>query len=137
MASNYQETAVKTVQVEKQRLAEALRANRDKHRREFEQAWVGYEEARRHAYAELSEASALAASEDSCAARRRARAGWDQLRNLDVPSDHTESYDQAIALMEWEQRELVELSINDFECYVRDRWDWKRAFESNYEHYAK
>jgi hypothetical protein len=39
--------------------------------------------------------------------------------------------------MEWEERDTVELSVNDFECYVRDNWSWQRSFKmsvSNYSH---
>jgi hypothetical protein len=137
MASNYRETAVKTVEVEKKRLADALSKNLETHKSEYVEARAGYEKARIQAYRELAEAAALAAEEDSGKTRKKAEKAWNKLRNLDVPQDHAESYEQAIALMEWETRDVVELSINDFECYVRDNWDWQHSFKASVANYSR
>ena len=37
--------------------------------------------------------------------------------------------------MEWETRDELELSVNDFECYVCDNWDWSDTFRRNLRQY--
>ena len=136
MVANRAETAIRTVKVKKARLMETLRSNLEIHRKEYKEARAGFEEARRHAYSELSKASQHASDADSEKARQDAAQSWNNVMRLDDPKDHSESYEQAIALMEWETRDEIELSINDFESYVRDRWDWQHHFKMSHANYA-
>ncbi len=48
--------------------------------------------------------------------------------HLEVPRDHTKSYDVAIQMAEWEVGETVELTQGQFQCFVMDDWDWKDEF---------
>jgi hypothetical protein len=51
--------------------------------------------------------------------------------SLPTPQDYTESYDTAIAMLEWEQGDKVEISEDDFRRYVENKWEWARAFAAN------
>lgn len=48
--------------------------------------------------------------------------------NLAVPKDYTSEYDSCIQMFEMHQEEMVELSIQDFNKLVNDRWDWANDF---------
>jgi hypothetical protein len=138
MASNFQETAVKTVQVDRGRLATTLRENLSTHRREFLEARTGYDAKRLELIRTLAEhalhASKLGNQTDE--ARKAVHESYSEFRDLEKPQDHSNEYEQAIKLMEWETRDTVELSINDFESYVRDNWNWKNSFKLAHSNYT-
>lgn len=124
--NNFEETAVKTVTVDRDKLKEKLRENLARHTQDYVEAMEGFRDARRQAVSKLhAAAGAFDGSEESVLSVQRA---FGEFNGLAEPQDHSKDYDQAIALMDWEQREQIELSINDFECYVRDSWSWKRRF---------
>ena len=43
---------------------------------------------------------------------------------LSAPEDHTADYDAAIEMLEWHEEPQVVLSVHEFQCYVRNKWDW-------------
>lgn len=135
-AFDYEHTAMKTVVVDKESLALCLATNLEKHKKEYVEARMGYEDAQRQALAKLSKRAAFAATSGSAEGRNSVKEAWDKYRKLDVPQNHTDVYEQAIMLMEWEKRDEVELSINDFECYVRDNFEWSRNFRSMHKAYS-
>lgn len=49
---------------------------------------------------------------------------------LDVPRDHSKSYEVAIQMAEWEVGDTIELTQSQFQCFVLDDWDWKVDFEN-------
>ena len=48
--------------------------------------------------------------------------------NLPVPQSYQDSYDTAIKMLEMSSDHVVELSQNEFQQYVEDKWVWKDAF---------
>lgn len=48
--------------------------------------------------------------------------------SLHVPEDHTKEYDLAIEMLELSQTPVVELTSDQVQCLVQDRWGWKRSF---------
>jgi len=127
MAANYRETGIKTIRVKKDRLLAALQQNLETHKANYREAVVGYESAQDLALAHLAEQSAKGRGN-----LNQIEKAWEKLRKLVEPRSYEDSYKQAIALMEWEERVEIELSLNDFECYVRDNWDWKATFNHAY-----
>lgn len=53
------------------------------------------------------------------------------------PHDGTEDYERAIELFTWIKESEVEISVRDFDIYVRDRWFWTGEFSRVYEKYRK
>lgn len=106
------------VTVNKAELLEALRANREDHRKIFEEALVGYA---KEAQAELREHL------------KRLAAG--KRRNIYiqkiVPEDHTRDYDTAIRMFEMALGETVVLKEKDFRQYVMDDWGWAKQFSNH------
>lgn len=43
---------------------------------------------------------------------------------LQAPQDHTDEYDNAIEMLRMDIEEHIEISAHDFQCYVRDKWQW-------------
>ena len=134
MLSTFKETAVQTIKVEVRRLQETLAENLEIHKKEFEEAWAGYEDARRQAIIHLGNVSGACShtSDD----RAKIHHAYRKFTGLDRPQDHSQSYEQAIVAMEWETRKEIDLSINDFECYVRDNWKWKESFKTSHSNYS-
>lgn len=46
-----------------------------------------------------------------------------------VPRSHEKEYDAAIDMVDWDVREVLELSNSEFVCFVRDEWDWQANFK--------
>ena len=58
------------------------------------------------------------------------------LFRLEVPQDHTETYNTAIEMMEWSQEETVALTAEEFTNLVRDKWAWTEQFYASNKRYS-
>jgi hypothetical protein len=47
------------------------------------------------------------------------------------PEEHTEDFDRAIEMLQWEVGDEVTLSEHDFATLVQNQWGWARSFASN------
>lgn len=103
------------VRVNKGDLLEAVKKNRDDHRKIFEEALDGWRkqvvEALEQAYKEAKEG-------------KNFRMWFD----LPRPEDHTKEYDQAITMLEFSMDDELELTQGEFAMYVMDEWGWQRTF---------
>src|SRR5437773_4424900 len=106
------------VTVDKLNLLEKLLANRDDHRRIFNEALDGFH---REAEAELQKRM-----NDIRAGKRYSIQIYKR-----VPSDHTSDYDRAIRMVEMSIGDTVTLSEKDFAQYVMDDWGWQKEFVRN------
>jgi hypothetical protein len=50
--------------------------------------------------------------------------------NMAVPRSFAHMYDAAIDMFRWETREIVELTYAEFQCFVRDVWDWTEEWSN-------
>lgn len=104
-----------TVTVKKEKLIETLTANRAEHRDQFEKAQVKFRE---RVIEELDKRL------------DRAKKG-DRVKltiSLPEPRDYTDSYDTALAMLDWEIDDEVTLSQQQFNQLVLNNWDWAQAF---------
>lgn len=106
---------MKTIRIEKAKLLAAVTKNRELHQKTFLEAQQGYREA---VIAELDKMLA------------EARTGKRIRRSVDLiePTNQTREYDRIIAMLEMCLDEQIELSPQEFEMYVMDRWAWKQQF---------
>lgn len=132
----------RTVTVNRIKLLETLKANRDKHQSDYHDSLAGYKEQAKDALAKKVE-RARQSIDDNAEIISRKIDKFDPeepLANtvivmqqisfqLEVPKDHTRSYDVAIQMAEWEVGETIELTQSQFQCFVMDDWDWKQKFE--------
>jgi hypothetical protein len=110
------------ITVDKADLIAKIQANRDEHRSMFIKAQERYREAM---IAELDRAL------------EEAREGKKIRRSfsLPVPEDHTDEFNTAIEMLEWDQRDSVELDHRDFARFVQNRWEWQASFAANTQSY--
>lgn len=123
MAMTQRKLGMDTVRVEKDKLLETLRQNRETHVTDFNEAVVGYrvelEKSINDTFFKLEE---LKKTDDDGLLTFSSRL------NLVIPETHEEDYDVAIEMLEWSTDEHVDLSQHDFKCFVRDEWSWKEQF---------
>ena len=112
-----------TVHIKKEKLLAALIENLAVHKKEFQEAHAGYQQAQ----IELLE-QMLA----------DARAGKEIARviDLDVPHDHSEDYEEVIQMLQWSEDEEFEISRHDFNTFVLDKWAWKESFKMSTANYS-
>lgn len=67
---------------------------------------------------------------------KRERDGYTYMRNA-YPEDHGDDYEGTIRRLELLVDENVELDTNEFDAYVRNKWDWKDSFLKNNLYYAQ
>lgn len=113
---------MRTITVNKAELIEKIKENRDRHREQFLVAQERY----REKWIEIL---------DKRLADARADKKIDQYIRLPEPEDHTRDYDTALAMLEWELGEEIELGHDDFQRYVENRWEWAHSFAANTQSY--
>jgi hypothetical protein len=113
---------MRTITVDKVELLRVLETNLNEHREIFIKAQVAYRE---KMIAELDRA--LAEAREGGTIRR--------MFSLPVPEDHTEDFATAIKMLAWHQFEQIELTMDEFETYVENKWRWRASFTANTESY--
>ncbi len=113
----------RTYTVNIKELVDTLKKNRDKHVGIVEEA---QEEFRKLAIEEIERALADAKSGKKIVTRL----------SLEVPSIHTDAFDNAIGLMEMTMRAketTIEIDAHEYERFVRNNWEWTQQFrDSNF-----
>lgn len=101
--------------VNKQQLLETLRKNRERHIEIVKEAKAGY--------------VAKAIGVLQAKMERLQRGHLEKLEfDLAPPRDCTDQYDSAIAMLEWNKAEEIELTEAEFQTYVLDKWRWQHDF---------
>lgn len=134
------------VQVNRLSLIETLKANRERHIANHAAALRAYKDV---AAKKLSDAHGeaiksleknlarnLAELEDFDPEAAHKRADYlclvQQINvELKVPRNYSKEYDAAIAIAEWDVRDVLELSHAEFQCFVRDVWEWSDDFRAS------
>lgn len=107
--------SMEMVVVKKDALANALEQNRDAHRALFLEALEGYK------------TRSVELLEEHIERIRKGKVERIAV-SLPVPEDHTDDYNRALVSLEWSIFEEVELTMREFDMYVRDNWSWKGEF---------
>lgn len=102
----------------KDELLNKLIANRADHRAIFEEALEGFQ-------AKVREEA------DRLAVLAREGSKTDVRITLRAPEDHTRDYDRAIAMVQMNVGDTIDLLEHDFAQYVMDDWGWQGTFLSN------
>ena len=134
--ATHSNTNIKTVTVLRKDLLTTLEGNLTTHKEVYEEAMSGYADAKVTKLSELHIVTSQATRENTEANRKAVHEAYARYAHLSRPQDHSESYELAIEIMKWETEEKIELNINDFQCYVRDKWDWKNSFKGSVVAYA-
>jgi hypothetical protein len=57
--------------------------------------------------------------------------------NLIEPMDQTRDYDRAITMLDMTTADDIELTPEQFQCYVMDDWSWKHQFSASNSNYTR
>lgn len=123
----FKEPEMDTITVDKARLLETLKANREVHAATFKEAMENYPKALADAYAKKAEAVATYNGD------LKTFAQW---TSLPIPEEHTEDFDTAIAMLDWAQGDTIALPQHEFEQYVLNKWGWAARFTQNTTNYT-
>lgn len=141
----------RTVKVDRKRLLETLKKNREDHQKAYEEAMKGYKEI---AKLELNRSikrakNAIEATEKTILMKINSFNQDDEYRlkdnvividrivfKLPIPKNHTKAYDVAIQMAEWEVDINIELTQSQFQCFVMDDWEWKKNFREIHKTYV-
>lgn len=55
---------------------------------------------------------------------------YDKGHNFTVPQSHEDDYKQIIEMLNMTVDNEIELTYNEFQQYVMDRWDWSHSFKA-------
>lgn len=113
------------VKVKRVELLAKIKENRNKHRDLFLKAQEGYRELMIEALDQM-----LQDAKNGKQIRRAV--------TMPEPIDHTDDYDNAIAMLEMSVDDEVMIDAMSFSQYVRDNWSWKaHALHTNTSYAAK
>jgi hypothetical protein len=111
---------VEKIRIRKETVLEVLKENKAKHCLEYEEAILGWiSKAKTKLTDLLTELNS------------------DKARSLKIevylprPVSYEKEYEKAIKMIEFEIREEIEISTQDFDKYFLDEWSWKENFLSN------
>jgi len=111
-------TMMEELVVKKADLLEIVKKNREQHRKVFEEALEGYQNA------------VIKHLQDML---KKAKQGLklDLRIHLVQPQDQTKDYDRVIKALEMSTKEEIEMDEREFAQYVMDDWDWSNQFWTN------
>lgn len=139
-----QDQARRKVKVDRIKLIDQLKSNLEKHIKEYNEAVSGfkslvldkinsaYSEAKQtieSQFAKLQDKYNSMTDDELIKLNGNIRIMNELTVRLDVPKSYAKEYEVAIDLFTWETEPVVELTVAEFTCYVRDSWDWKSDFE--------
>ena len=112
-----------TVKVERDKLLNILKDNREQHRVTYKETLDRYkQEVTRHLQFALDQALA----DEKFITNIK----------LVAPKDYTENYNRIIGMLELSIEEIVEIDDTEYRQYVLDEWVWKKDFEMSNSSYA-
>lgn len=106
---------MREVKVKKEELLEILKENRDKHRKVFNEAMTGYR------------AEAIKQLDINI---QKAKTGGKVITfiRLEEPTDQTDDYERAIGMLEMCVDDEINVSSQEYQQYVLDKWNWSDQF---------
>lgn len=132
------------VRVNRQSLIKTLQENLKKHVADYEEAVAGYRDMgiaklkERHAetvskleenYKKVSEVINAFDPKDPNFSASDDIVLLDRVSvRLRVPRSYAKDYEMAIDMATWDTRDELELSGAEFQCFIRDQWDWSHDF---------
>lgn len=112
------------VTIKRQELLEAIKTNRAQHKKDYEQAYIGFK---------------IAAEEKMVEHLNTIRTSGEVKLSISlaVPQDHSKEYDVIIKMLEMSTADEISVSQSQFTQYVMDDWNWKAGFVGTTALYGK
>lgn len=111
---------MKITHVSRDKLKDKLVENRATHEAEFREATAEW---RKKVYKRYKKLLGQIEAEDFTNVQN-------PLMELPKPQHYLSEYDTAIARLEVEEEEIVELDEQEFEAFWLDKWNWSRGFQA-------
>lgn len=115
-----------SVKVKKSDLLDILKQNKAEHKGIFLKAQEKFREV---AIKELDRQLA--------AARENKPFVLERITRLVAPKDYTGVYEQAIKMLEMSVEDVIEITSQEFQNFVQDRWDWSRDWAFSNSRYTR
>ncbi len=116
----------RSVNVDRMKLLEALRTNREVHRKEYAEALVAFKKR----LLEDLEKALLKVDEAEPAALK------DFELEVDFPMNHDEEFGDIIDMLEHSTDTVINIDSESFKAYFNNEWTWTRSFKSSVSNYA-
>ena len=113
------------VRVKKDDLIAKMRANLERHKAEYTEAYAGWVRQVMRGIVALEEARTADLGIDECKARLK------ELNALTEPKSHEEEYTETLELLEASQDVEFVLDVQTFNQFWRDNWRWKNDFTTS------
>src|SRR4051812_43382189 len=120
------------VLVGRRKLLGTLRANRDQHVEDYEEAVKGWRVKCSEAWRKFAK---KAQEQATRIATGKAMLMLDT-PHMPKPTNFKKAYDQVIGMLELSVEDNVKLDAKDYERYVRDQWEWSESFNNATTTYA-
>jgi len=124
------------INVDRQELLVKLKQNLELHKELYAEAVKGYEAEKTVKLRTLAGVTEQAAKHPTEENRKQVHVAYRSFSSLERPTDNSESFLVAIDVFTWEKDEIVELPLDEFQCYVRNEWDWIGQFRGSVAAYA-
>lgn len=113
----------RTMHYPKETVLSRLKENRERHKKDFENALDGW----RQEVREELERKQVKLQEDLDKLNKGEEPS-SRFHNLPKPADNTNDYDIAIEMFEMSNGDMVELDVTDFQRLMRDDWGWRKRW---------
>ena len=122
---------MKTVRISIDDLKVKLEENLALHDEVYEEAIENYWKTVGKAFKEQ-----VVIAEETIRKRNIEHGGINLYVSINAPTSNREAYEDALAMLSYETRDIVELSHNEFKSYILNQWDWSNQFLASNALYA-
>lgn len=104
------------IRIKKEDVLKALETNLDVHQKQYQEAKEGFKK---------TYWDALQQKEQDYLKNGKIDLSWN---DLTIPKDNSKKYEDVICMLTMMVDEEIEISVDEFEQWVLDKWHWKRNF---------
>jgi len=108
---------MQTIQIHKQKLLPIIQANKIKHDNFYNAALSGYWT---KAQEVLTERLTNVKNHQEI----------DNYLGLSTPENHADDYVRAISMIQLSENDVLQLTEQEFDAYVRNQWGWRKSFNT-------
>jgi|18_taG_2_1085343.scaffolds.fasta_scaffold58069_2 hypothetical protein len=115
MYTRDEQGGLKTISVDKHKMLDTIKKNMDQHLVAYKEAMLGFE---KHYKSVLEDMINRFEFDNEIKSHV----------SFDIPKSHEEDYKSIIEMLEMSVDDVVYVTYDQFQRYVRDNWEWKKDF---------
>lgn len=132
MARQHMNAPERRVEIDRKKLVNTLKTNRELHEQAYNEAIEGYYNQLVTAVLRTKENidtfGAELNTDNVMKMGEKAHKILDPITGLRRPRNYLQAYDEAIAIFEWDVRDTVELTVDEVLKFCENRWEWRDNF---------